>query len=163
MAEPSSCGLEPWQAFWETHSSLLGGRQGPSVPQKAVPSPPGRQFRPFVLGLPLPFEGQRNPSAGSPIRPLGPLVTRVFLREATSPGLWPAAGVLPAAQMTPRRAGEPAPQPPSHSQPPSHFQPQPQFPLEEPADFPYLRRTQHVASGRTESNQKEWENSRGFS
>lgn len=109
-AEPGPCGLEPGQAFWETHSSLPGGRQGPSVLPKAAPSPPGRPFRPMVLGLPLPFEGQRNPCCW---RPRQPFAHRAFSSGRPPPGHWHAAGVSLAAQMTPRRARS---QPPSHSQ-----------------------------------------------
>lgn len=104
------------------------GDRGPVSPWQAVPSLSARQFGPFVLS--------------SPFLP-------VFFREAPTRATWLwvgelvpswSCGGLPAAQPTPR-----GPQPAPALLAP-HPQTDPQFPLEEPADFLYLLRTQKAAS-----------------
>lgn len=50
-AETRPRGLEPWRLCGKP-TVTSREETGPQCPPKAMPSPPDRQFRPFVLGLP---------------------------------------------------------------------------------------------------------------
>lgn len=70
------------------------GDRDPVSPWQAVPSFSGRQFRPFVPGWPLPFEGPKEPwLPAAPYRPFG-------LRETPTRGMWPADGRAPVSSQS---------------------------------------------------------------